>query len=104
MKKFITCVAISSFLLAGCSVSLNNDAVVKVNNKAISRAEFDAAFDKEVNNSFLKSFGGAANLQKSEDNVMYVMFKDKVTNELIVKSKVFDNEEFGYICSYSFLC
>ena len=88
MKKVLTCAIVSVFLLSGCSFMKKNDSVITVNGSAITRADFDKAFDKEVNNSVFKSLGGSANFVKSDDNLMYIIFKDKVTNELIVKSLI----------------
>ena len=87
MKKFLTCAAMSVVvLLSGCTVFNGNDGIVKVNNDVITRAQFDKAFDKEIDNSIFKAFGGADNFKKSEDNIMYNIYKEKVINELIIKS------------------
>ena len=87
MKKILTCAALSVCLLTGCSF-LKSEGIIKVNDAIITKAEFDKTFDKEVNNSVFKNFGGSANFIKSDDNIMYVIFKDKVVNELIVKSLI----------------
>ena len=86
MKKLLTCAALSVALLSGCSLLLQKDGIIKVNDDVITRAEFDKAIDKEIDNSMFKAFGGVANFVKSDDNVMYLIYKDKVTKELIVKS------------------
>lgn len=86
MKKILTCAALSMVLLSGCSFMKGNEGIVKVNDKVITRAQFDKTFDKEIDNSMFKNFGGASNFVKSNDNFMYVIFKDKVVNELIVKT------------------
>lgn len=86
MKKILTCAALSVVLLSGCTFMHKNDGIIKVNDSVITRAQFDKAFDKEINNSPFKSFGGAENFVKSNDNVMYVIYRDKVSNELIVKT------------------
>lgn len=86
MKKILTCAALSVFLLTGCSLMNKNDGIIKVNDVVIKRAEFDKALDKEINNSPLKNFGGADNFLKSDENFMYVLFKEKVSKELIVKT------------------
>jgi parvulin-like peptidyl-prolyl isomerase len=86
MKKILTCVALSVALLSGCSLLPQKEGIIKVNNDVITRAEFDKAIDKEINNSPFKAFGGAANFVKSDENVMYLIYKEKVAKELIVKS------------------
>ncbi|MBE7711133.1 MAG: hypothetical protein E7Z92_03225 [Cyanobacteria bacterium SIG31] len=86
MKKVLTCAALSIVLLSGCSVFPQKEGIIKVNDDVITRAEFDKAIDKEIDNSPFKAFGGSANFIKSDDNVMYLIYKEKVTKELIVKS------------------
>ncbi len=86
MKKIITCVALSIFLLSGCSSSKN--AIIQVNGKSITKAQFEKAIDKELNNSAFKAFGGASNFVKSDDNIMYIIYKEKVVKELIIKSLI----------------
>ena len=86
MKKILVCAALSMVLLSGCSFLNEKTGIIKVNDNYITQAEFDKAVDKEINSSFLKNFGGAANFVKSDENVMYTIFKEKAVNELIVKS------------------
>lgn len=87
MKKFLTCAALSVFLLSGCSL-FRSEGIIKVNDTVITKAEFDKTFDKEVDNSVFKNFGGASNFIKSDDNIMYVIFKEKIVNELVVKALI----------------
>lgn len=84
MKKFLTCAAISAILLSGCSFT--KSGIIQVNDKVITKSQFDKAMDKELNNSPFKAFGGADNFVKSDDNFMYVIYKEKVVKELIVKT------------------
>lgn len=86
MKKLLTCLALSTILLSGCSLMHKNEGIIKVNDKVITQADFDNAFDKSVDKSFLKSFGGSKNFVKSDENPMFAIFKDKVVNELVIKA------------------
>ena len=89
MKKILMCTALSLMLLTGCA--LNKTGIIKVNDTIITKAEFDKAIDKELNNSVFKAFGGADNFIKTDDNYMYLVYKEKVVKELIVKA-LLDNE------------
>lgn len=91
MKKVLISAILSVFLLSGCSLLSCNDAVIKVNNRVIKRCELEKAIDNEINNSYFKSFGGADNFVKSDDNFMYVFFKEKASKELIIRA-LFDEE------------
>ena len=84
MKRILTCVALSAFLLSGCSFT--KSGIIQVNDVVITKAQFDKAIDKEINKSFYARFGGSDNFVKSDDNFMYVIYKEKVVKELIVKS------------------
>lgn len=84
MKKIITCAALSLMLLSGCSS--NKTGIIQVNDKLITKAQFEKAIDKEINNSPFAAFGGADNFIKSDDNYMYLIYKEKVVKELIVKT------------------
>ena len=86
MKKLLTCIALSTVLLSGCTLFQKSEGIIKVNDTVITQADFDQAFDKTIDKSFLKSFGGSKNFVKSDENPMYGIFKDKIVHELIVKS------------------
>ena len=86
MKRVITCSLLSVMLLAGCTLS--KEAIIQVNGQSISKSEFEKAIDLELNNSPFKAFGGAKNFVKSDENYMYLIYKEKVVKELIVKSLI----------------
>ena len=86
MKKLLTCIALSTVLLSGCTLFQKSEGIIKVNDTVITQGEFDQAFDKSIDNSFLKSFGGSKNFLKSDENPVYGIFKDKIVNELIIKA------------------
>ena len=84
MKKILTCAAISAILLSGCSFT--KSGIIRVNDTVITKSQFEKAIDKELDNSPFKAFGGSENFIKSDDNYMYVVYKEKVVKELIVKA------------------
>lgn len=86
MKKLLTCLALSTVLLSGCTLRHKSEGIIKVNDKVITQADFDKSFDKNIDKSFLKAFGGSKNMVKSDDNPMFGIFKEKIVNELIVKT------------------
>ena len=86
MKKIVSCAIISLALLTGCTTSSNG--IIKVNDKVITQAQFDKALNEEINNSFLKNFGGSDNFVKSDDNIMYKIFKAKIVKSLIIKTLI----------------
>lgn len=86
MKKLLVCLTLSTVLFTGCTFMQKSEGIIKVNDTVITQAEFDKAFDKTVDQSFLKQFGGSKNFLKTDENPMYAIFKDKITNELIVKA------------------
>ena len=85
MKKLLVCLAVSTVLFTGCSF-MQKTGIIEVNGQVITKSDFNKAFDQSVDKSFLKSFGGAKNMPREEDNPMYQVFKEKVTNELIIKT------------------
>lgn len=91
MKKILTCVALSVILLSGCS--FHKSGIIQVNNKVITKSQFDKVMDKELDNSPFKAFGGAENFVKSDDNFMYIVYKEKVVQELIIKALLEDEIE-----------
>ncbi len=90
MKKLLVCMAMSAVLMTGCSFLQKDEGIIKVNDQIITQAQFDKAFDRAVDASAFKSFGGSKNFIKSDENPMYGIFKHKVVSELIVKAIIDD--------------
>jgi len=88
MKKLLVCLAVSTVLLTGCSFTQKNEGIIKVNGHVITQSEFDKAFDKAIDNSVFKQFGGSKNVIKSDENPLYSVFKEKIVNELIIKALI----------------
>jgi len=88
MKKVLICAMMSVFMLSGCSMFSANEDVISVNNKVIKRGVVEKAINEEIDNSMFKAFGGAANFVKSDENLMYLAFKEKAVKELIIKTLI----------------
>src|SRR5574344_2356222 len=83
-SKILATVALSTLLLTGCS--FNNGAIVKVSGNDITQAQFNKNFEKATNNPMFKQMG--VNLKSDPNNFLYLMIKDRVVNELIVKELI----------------
>ena len=81
-KKLLAAVALSAVLFAGCG--LKQEAVIKVNDQIITKAQFDKTFDEQVKNSPFARMG--INIKDDENGFMYLMVKERVTNELIIRA------------------
>ena len=85
--KTFAVLALSVSLFTGC-VS-NKNAVITINDKPITKAEYQKAFDAVAKNSMVAQLG--IDLKKDENSFVYLMLKDRVVNELIVK-KLLDQD------------
>ena len=84
-KKLLATVAVSAMLLTGCTFG-HKDVIVKVNGDNIYQEQFDQMLDKAVGNSMFAQMG--IDVKKDKKGFLYLMMKDKVVNELIVKTLI----------------
>ncbi|MBP7211670.1 peptidylprolyl isomerase [bacterium] len=84
-KKLFATVAVSAMLLTGCAFQPRN-TIIKVNDDNITQSQFDKAMNEASKNSMFAQMG--LNPAKDKNNFMYLMLKDKVSNDLIVKSLI----------------
>lgn len=87
-KKLLATIAISTILLTGCGFK-DGETIVKVNGENITQGEFDKAFNASMDNSIFANMG--VDVKNDKSNFLYLMMKDKVVNELIVR-KLLDEE------------
>ena len=87
MKKVLLTLVASALIFSGCG--LKKDVVIKVNNREITRADYEHAYQTAAKNSQLAQMG--IDIPEDEDNLMYLMIKDRVVNEIVVKELI--NEE-----------
>lgn len=83
-KKLLATVALSTVLLTGCTFGPAKDVIVKVNGDNITQSQFDEMFSKAANNSMFSQMG--IDVKKDKNGFLYLMVKDKVVNELIIKT------------------
>lgn len=81
LKSLVT-LALSVTLFTGC-VAENKNAVITINDEPITQSEFQKAFDSVAQNSMLAQMG--IDVKKDTNSAIYLMLKDRVVNELIVK-------------------
>lgn len=82
-KKLLTTLAVSALLFAGCGLK-SGGAIIKVNNQNITQGQFDAEFDKQAGNGIAKALG--IDVKDDKNSFLYMLIKDRVVNELIVKA------------------
>lgn len=80
-KKLFATIALSAVLLTGCAVN-NKDVIITVNDKKITQQDFDNAFE-----TFSQQAKGV-DLQKDKKDPLYLLVKDRVVNELVVRELV----------------
>lgn len=85
-KKLFATIALSATLLSGCAFNLAKNTIIKVNDKNITMSQYNEVFDKAANNSMFAQMG--IDIKKDKTGFLYLMIKDKVINELIVKSLI----------------
>ena len=81
MKKALLALVVSAVMFSGCG--LKGTTVIKVNDQNITKAQYEEAYQNAAKNSQLAQMG--IDIPEDENNLMYLMIKDRVVNELIVK-------------------
>ena len=82
-KKLLATLAISAVLFAGCGLK-SNEAIIKVNDKTITQGQFDEILNRQAGNSTFKTLG--IDVKEAKNNFLYLLMKDRIVNELIVKT------------------
>ena len=84
-KKLFATLALSAMLLTGCSF-MDRNAIIKVNDQSITQAQFNQEMDKAVGSSIFSQMG--IDVKNDKNSFLYLIMKDKVINELIVRSLI----------------
>ncbi len=88
LKAFVV-LLLAMFSLAGCGFNKNKNALIVVNDTPITKQQFDESFDVVAKNPMFAQMG--VDLKSDQNSFLYLMLKDRVVNELIVKT-LLDNE------------
>lgn len=81
LAKTLVIAGLSIGLLTGCG--LNNSAIVTVNGENITKGQYEEVLKKQMNNPQLAQLPESA---KDPNSFMMLMAKDRIVNELIVKT------------------
>ncbi len=80
-SKLLATLAVATVLFAGCGIKDQN-AVIKINDKAITQAEYDNLMDQNLAQS---PFGKPEDLKGNKEGFLYLMTEQRVVNQLIVQ-------------------
>ena len=86
-KKLLATLALATILFTGCGIK-NQNAIIKINDKAITQAEFDKQMDKAISMSPLAAMG---DLKANKDGFLYLMTSQQVINQMIL-TELMDQE------------
>jgi peptidyl-prolyl cis-trans isomerase C len=86
-SKLLVTLALSAVLFTGCGVK-NQNAIIKINDQAITQAEYDKLMDKNIGQS---PFGKMGDLKGNKDGFLYLMMEQNVINQLII-TELLDQE------------
>lgn len=75
---------LSMILLTGCGFNASQDAVIMINDTAITKKQYQTEYDKLANNPMFKQMG--VNLKDNENGYVGLMLKDRLVDELTVRA------------------
>ncbi|MBO5445952.1 peptidylprolyl isomerase [bacterium] len=79
-SKLLVTLALSAVLFTGCGIKSQN-AIIKINDQAITQAEYDKLMDRSISQS---PFGKMGDLKGNKDGFLYLMMEQNVINQLII--------------------
>ncbi len=80
-SKLLVTLAVSALLFTGCGIKDQN-AIIKINDKAITQAQYDELINKSIAQS---PFGKIGDLKGNQDGFLYLMMEQQVINQLIIQ-------------------
>ena len=82
-KKLLVTLAAAAVLFAGCGLKSGN-TIIKVNDRKITKAEFDKKLDQAIGGSMFARMG--VDMKNGQNDFLLNILKQRVVNELIIKS------------------
>src|SRR5574344_1938932 len=80
-KKLAATLALTVLLFTGCGLKDQN-AIIKINDKAITQSEFNQLMDKQISQS---PFAKMGDIKGNKDGFMYLMTEQRVVSQLIIQ-------------------
>ena len=80
-SKLVATLALSTILITGCGFKGGN-AIITINDKPITQAEYDKVMDQAIAQS---PFGKMGDLKGNKDGFLYLMTEQRVVNQLILE-------------------
>ena len=81
LSKILLASALVVFGLTGCGQ--DKTAIIKVNDEPITKAQYEEAYNIETSSPQYQQF---ANFLSDENSVMSLMLRDRIVNELVLKT------------------
>ena len=100
-SKLLVTLALSAVLFTGCGVK-NQNAIIKINDQAITQAEYEKLMDRSIGQS---PFGKMGDLKGNKDGFLYLMMEQNVVNQLIIKELLDQHLWCGVLrCAEKYIC
>lgn len=80
-SKILATLLLSAVLFSGCGLKDNN-AIIKVNNHAITQKQYDELMDKSIS---ISPFANMGDMKGNKDGFLYLMTEQRVVNQLIIQ-------------------
>ncbi len=79
--KLLATLMLSAVLFTGCGIK-NQNAIIKINDKAITQGTYNELMDKAIAQT---PFGKMGDLKGNKDGFLYLMIEQRVINQLIIQ-------------------
>ena len=80
--KLLVTLAAAGLLFAGCGIK-DKDAIIKINDQAITQRQFDKLMDKAIAQSPFGKLG--MNIKADKNSMIYLTIEQRVINQLIIQ-------------------